>query len=326
VLGSLLFGLQVVACSGAAPDFFSDASSRAPGMIANGPDAPTGSDATVEGDEGDSAIEGAAVEVDDADSADSAVDGRGGEFTADGGGEAGSDAKADACPPGTTNACGGCTTLANAVGTACGCGGKVACNGPDAVMCVGASAKNGCGGCSTLSNPPGGTCGTCGDGRWACSGTDTTTCQGASSRNVCGSCGGLYKTLHQNCDPEAPNAGCCGSWECAADKNDDWCKPSCNACNGCGSINGGTPGKACNVQGCAGVWTCSDGNNTVCETCGGNANACCGGTCCGSGYSCGTFDGVSACVKTCSDGVTTCPSPLTCSCEADGGSTSCSCL
>jgi hypothetical protein len=348
-LGLLLSGLQGIACSGSAGDVLKDDSGDS-GMSADSRVAQTEGDATVEsggeagpGDGGGS--EAAAVDAAPVDS---------------GGVDTGSDAREAGC---SVNACGGCTTLGHAVGSACGCGGKYACNGTEAVTCQGASSMNACGGCSTLSdppggscgpcgdgqwacngteavacqgaspmnacggcstlsNPPGGSCGTCGDGQWACNGTDSTTCNGASSRNVCGSCGDLDYTLHQSCTPPAPNGGCCGTWECAADKNDDWCKPNCNACGGCGGISGGTAGTSCGS--CGGVWTCSDGNTTVCKECAGNA--CCNNACCAAGYSCVGTGNAGACVETCSDGVTACVSPQKCTCAStDGGISLCSC-
>jgi hypothetical protein len=342
-LGLLLCGLQGVACSGATGGVLRSDSEDS-GMSDESRDAQTESDATVaSGGEAGSVdgggreaapVEGGGVDAgsDAREAGCSAVNACGGCTTLGhavgsacgcGGNYACMGTDAVACTGGAApNACGGCSALSNPVGGACDCGGMYACNGAETVTCQGASSMNACGGCSTLSDPPGGSCGTCGDGQWACNGTDSTTCNGASSLNVCGGCGDLDYTLHQGCTPPAPHGGCCGTWECAADKNDDWCRPSCNACNGCGGISGGMPGGSCGS--CGGVWTCSDGNSTYCKQCAGNA--CCNNACCGSGYSCVGTGNAAACVQTCSDGVTACVSPQKCSCAtADGGVSLCAC-
>jgi hypothetical protein len=232
---------------------------------------------------GDDVVVGPSVPIDDASSAigaDSEAS-----TSSDAAPEGAVDASDPECDGGTVNACKGCSTLPHPVGDACGCGGKYACNGADAVTCSGASAPNKCGGCSTLANAPGGTCGTCGDGHWVCNGSDATSCSGASSRNVCGGCGGLNHTLGSNC----PNA-CCATWQCSADGNDNWCDSTCsaNACGGCSSLSN-TMGASCDS--CGGTWQCSGSDSLVCvdrcpaaDFC--SAGHCCDGVTCGAGCPC----------------------------------------
>ncbi|MGA3124921.1 MAG: hypothetical protein ABSF69_29610 [Polyangiaceae bacterium] len=113
--------------------------------------------------------------------------------------DAGPDADADAavCDSAThlANACGGCSTLAHQVDSACtltdgGCAGMFVCvpGDADAVMCN-APKPNACGGCTTLMNMKGGMCSTkCDSGTWVCEEkTDDLTCS-APGVDPCGGC------------------------------------------------------------------------------------------------------------------------------------------
>lgn len=191
------------------------------------------------------------------------------------------------------NPCGGWSELSARLGDECGrCGdGRLTCDGPDALVCVG-DAVNACGGCGTLGGEPGEACGRC-DGTWECDGTDLVCADGAA--NACGGCEPLEHDPGTGCGtcgevwtcgvsgalvcPETPNGcgGCmklaarpgdpCG--ECAAgefvcdgidrircDAPEDWA----NACGGCAML-AADPGKPC---GRCGIWECAGGDGVEC--------------------------------------------------------------
>lgn len=90
----------------------------------------------------------------------------------------------------TTNACGGCSALANQPGTVCGCNGTYQCSGQNATVCQGSTTPNACGGCSSLAHQPGSSCAyaTCQNGTYQCSGQNATTCgfsSNASNGTAC---------------------------------------------------------------------------------------------------------------------------------------------
>jgi hypothetical protein len=114
-------------------------------------------------------------------------------------------APVDTC---VVNACGGCTTLTAAPGTACGtCGGMYTCSGTNAVTCTGSMPVNACGGCLALTATPGTACGTCG-GMIACSGMNAVTCSGSMPLNACGGCNVLTPPKDSAC-------GICGTNVCS---------------------------------------------------------------------------------------------------------------
>ncbi len=187
-------------------------------------------------------------------------------------------ATTDACVP---NACGGCATLTNTPGTACGvCGdGKWACNGKDATRCEGARARNACGGCTTLITPPSTACGTCGGGTFVCNGTDATKCNDPVTTpapgTTCGTCG----TSKYACAPDGKSTIC--------SKPDDR-----NACGGCGTLSN-APGTVC---GACGVWTCStDKSSLACNEASPSIGTTCG-TCMKSQFVC-SAPGVTSCAQ-----------------------------
>ncbi len=109
---------------------------------------------------------------------------------------------------GVKNSCGGCATLANAVGDACNtCGGVWSCDGIDAVSCTGGGEMNACGGCDPLTGNPGDSCGEC--GQLECLGQTQFRCADPG-RNACGGCGEL---------PGEPGEACgeCGKYACQDD-------------------------------------------------------------------------------------------------------------
>lgn len=181
----------------------------------------------------------------------------------------------DTCAP---NACGGCTMLTNAPGTACGaCGdGKWACDGANATKCVGARALNACGGCATLANALGTACGVCAGGTYVCNGVDATKCSDPVTTppgTACGTCG----TSKYVCAPDGKSTVC--------SKPDDR-----NACGGCGTL-AGVPATGC--EGC-GVWTCTtDKGSVFCKAAATAPGTTCG-TCMRSKFAC-TAPGVTAC-------------------------------
>jgi len=150
----------------------------------------------------------------------------------------------ETCSP---NECGGCAPLAATVGSACGeCGGgKLACDGVDALKCVGATERNKCGGCGVLANDKGALCGACGGGVYVCDGVDATKCSDPVTtppNTACGTCG-TQKTV------------------CASDGKSTYCPKTDdrNACLGCGVL-AGAPSTLC---GSCGRWTCSSDKTFV---------------------------------------------------------------
>lgn len=91
----------------------------------------------------------------------------------------------------TKNACGGCGTLANAPGVACGsCSTlKYKCSDDKTQTICPGDDKNECGGCGTLANPVGKSCGTCNTKSYVCTADKTNTMCSGDDANACGGCG-----------------------------------------------------------------------------------------------------------------------------------------
>jgi hypothetical protein len=226
----------------------------------SGPDGSLGSDAHAAGD-GFGA--GDAFGVGDAPVPDGAGDGAA--QASDGSASDGSladatvaDATVAPCDGGATNACGGCTTLSNAVGGACGCGGHYVCSGSDAVTCANDAGMNACGACGALGHTLNGACGCC--GHWVCSAGNDNVCSDSCANTPCRNaadgvyCGystvdgfagtvgtdGLYY-CHGGCETQVLS---CASTSCQINPSgaDECCLPSAGNCgNGvcgptCGSI------------------------------------------------------------------------------------------
>jgi len=119
------------------------------------------------------------------------------------------DGPADACAP--RNACGGCAMLTSQPGASCGpCNdGMFVCNGPDAVVCMGARSTNPCGGCTTLSAMPGTVCGC--RGTVVCNGQEATQCTTATclATQTCTTSGCLLNDEQPCTQPSACASGSC---------------------------------------------------------------------------------------------------------------------
>jgi hypothetical protein len=143
------------------------------------------------------------------------------------------------------NACGGCKTLTGTKGDACGtCGGKLVCDGTDALKCDGSKPKNACGGCTTLTPALATACGACGSGVTVCNTADTTgettKCSDPVTTPAPGTACGTCKTL---------------KYACATDKLSTVCPgDDANACGGCGTLVG-PPSTACGTK--CGIYVCS---------------------------------------------------------------------
>ena len=171
-------------------------------------------------------------------------------------------------PADTLNACGGCTTLDDALGAACGAcdTGEWVCDGPEGLTCAGddEGAENACGGCVALDGAPGAACGTCGSGAWVCDGEDAVTCAGddPDRANTCGGC------VELDAEPASP-CGTCGSGEWVCDGIDDLrCvgdegPGALNACGGCAVLDA-RPGDGCGTCG-SGRYICDGEGGLTCE-------------------------------------------------------------
>ncbi len=187
------------------------------------------------------------------------------------------------------NACGGCSALGGTPGASCGtCGGKLACNGTEALKCEGSTSANACGGCGALSGTLGAACGTCG-GKLACDGTEALKCEGSMPTNACGGCTVLGNTVGAAC-------GTCGGMLACDGTEALKCTGSMptNACGGC-NVLGGTVGASCGT--CGGGTLGCDGT-TALKCNGATPTNACGGctTLPGAvGGACGTCGGMFAC-------------------------------
>jgi hypothetical protein len=231
------------------------------------------------------------------------------------------------------NGCGGTAELrfeGEAAAPRVSCGecddGKLVCDGPDDLTCLGASPVNACGGCGELAGDVGEACGVCRDGAMACQTDGTLACEGASEPNACGGCGMLDGAPGSACDRDGPEAG---AWSCASPDKVRCVSAEENACGGtgdlanaplepCGACNRGVIvcngkddvrcedddrglnecggcapllgqlGEGCGV--CDGEWVCAGGDDVVCDDPGQNV---CGGC---------TDTGDGAIDRTCPDG------------------------
>ncbi|MDH5493991.1 MAG: formylglycine-generating enzyme family protein, partial [Myxococcales bacterium] len=124
------------------------------------------------------------------------------------------------------NECGGCATLAAAVGSACeGCGTAVwGCESSEAVACLASSPPNACGGCAALEGNPGDPCGACPGGALGCAlDGESVFCEAEQALNACGGCAALPAGEGDPCGPcgldtfvcAGPDAlSCSGSTQC----------------------------------------------------------------------------------------------------------------
>ncbi len=186
-----------------------------------------------------------------------------------------------ACGTSSPNPCGGCVDLgvgAAAFEEPCGLGerGFPACNGTEAVHCLGDPHPNRCGGAEPLPEDPGDLCGVCGGGAYVCDATaGTLRCEGSEvGVNACGGCRWLSG------DPGAPCPG--GELRCAVgDPDAVRCVSSrefegLNGCGGTGElrldgaeVGGGVagelgPGRACGPFGRS-VYVCVGANEVSCD-------------------------------------------------------------
>lgn len=204
---------------------------------------------------------------------------------------------ADAAEP-LGNACGGERALTfNGVAAdlfgACGCGGTLVCNGPEALQCLGTQELNACGGCGTLSGEVGEPCGACG-GTWVCGNGGDVECLGAARPNGCGGCSTLVGAPGRRCDAVADESA---AWVCNGPDAVD-CRVLADGENACGGIGFLThqdgealPGEACDdaERICGeGVLVCAnDGSALVCEGRARNAAGGCGALLGSPGVPCG---------------------------------------
>jgi hypothetical protein len=230
-----------------------------------------------------------------------------------------------ACFPPTTNECGGEQPLDEQPGAPCGpCGGgRIVCNGPDQVRCVGESLLvNDCGGCGALDGANGDPCGC--SGQKQCGENGQLTCQNDST-NACGGCSILTREPGADCGngatvvcASADTVECqneltscllngepvlagesCGSCTrgiitCLPDGTGNCLGGSAsNECGGCGALIA-TPGTTCAPFS---QWTCTERGDVKCALlpCNnfildpGESDIDCGGTACttcGAGQTC----------------------------------------
>lgn len=134
--------------------------------------------------------------------------------------------------------------------------------------------RNDCGGCVDLlldgaSGAPGDTCGDCASGVVACNGPSSLVCVGEADLNDCGGCEVL--------PPLTDGCGACGDGVllCADSEGLECVGSTANACGGCGPLDS-PPLAACDVEGDAGLWICTDSGTVECEI-GSTATNICGG-------------------------------------------------
>lgn len=185
----------------------------------------------------------------------------------------------------TPNACGGLGDLSfdgtsAEPGESCGvCAGEghLACNGVDALRCVGAREPNACGGCVPLEADPFDECGVCdvGESYYVCDGPDALECIHEAGYTACGGCSPLEGEPGQPCDAEDPTA----TWTCVNADEVVCTAGGPNLCGGepdleFGGIVSPAPGMACDGA-CApaGVLRCAGPEEVVCEGAG-DVNVC----------------------------------------------------
>lgn len=162
------------------------------------------------------------------------------------------------------NACGGTAELEGVPGDPCGpCGdGTWRCDGPERVVCGGASALNGCGGCGNLVREPETACG-CGGGTWTCSEDRSAVVCGDPDANACGGCADLVGEIGDPCE----TACGAGSLQCSSSLESLRCfvdGEEGNACGGCTPLVH-RPGVACRGRCGDGQWVCDeDGEGITC--------------------------------------------------------------
>ena len=168
---------------------------------------------------------------------------------------------------GVTNACGGCTPLANAPGEACPPCGTWSCAGQEALRCSGGRLNN-CGACDlpdvvglNTACVGGNGC----PGTLACPDAGTTPRCLAANKNNCGVCGAsAVNGLGDTCS----TGGCAGTLSCNRAGTSSVCGgPARNNCNACGLADVAGLGTRCTLggPGC-GVLACNavgDGSDCV---------------------------------------------------------------
>lgn len=168
------------------------------------------------------------------------------------------------------NACGGTAELDGSPGDSCDpCGGVLACEGPDVLLCrPGATGLNECGGCGELTGAagsPGDACGTCSSGRLRCADENTLVCEGDmgdEARNDCGGCSTLAETPGDVC------GGCLDqAWVCAGpDLVVCSGESTLNSCDGCNPLRH-EPGSPCGFcEDEPGEYICLGSNATLCDS------------------------------------------------------------
>lgn len=203
------------------------------------------------------------------------------------------------------NTCGGDGTLgyggdAAEPGEDCGqCDdGLFACNGPNALRCVGAAPANVCGACHLLTEAPGQPCGACDDGVLQCEDGELG-CFDAGERNLCGGCAELNGRPGFVCETDDH----VGTWVCADQESVECLDGARNPCGGVGGLffegEESQLADACGREACGeGVLVCDDSDSNALVCIGTyERNAC--GTCtelAGTpGESCGACGGEWAC-------------------------------
>ena len=184
------------------------------------------------------------------------------------------------------NACGGGAELVfdgevARPGDPCGvCPGEghLACNGVDALRCVGATLPNACGGCIPLDGDPFEPCGVCdgaGAGYFVCDGDNALECVTEAGYSACGGCSPLEGQPGQPCSADDPTA----TWTCASRNSVACISGGPNLCGGDAvlefdGIVSPAPGLACDGA-CepSGVLRCASADSVVCEDAG-DTNVC----------------------------------------------------
>ena len=187
---------------------------------------------------------------------------------------------------GESNACGGDVELTfdgERAGPGDPCGvcpgeGHLACNGVDALRCVGATPPNPCGGCLPLGGVPFEPCGVCpgaAAGYYVCDGENALECVTEAGYTSCGGCTPLTGEPGQPCDADDPTA----SWTCASSSETECVSGGPSICGGdeeltFEGIDSPAPGMSC-AGACdpPGVLRCRSPESIVCEEAG-ETNVC----------------------------------------------------